>query len=287
MLTRFLPILLIALGLAGLGAVAYVTLSNQPAPTTAADAPPPAPIQVQIIAASRAVRAGALLGSEDLGTKDVLSSEIPAGAQRDSAEARAALRGGMVRHSLEPGQPVLQNDVLNPGDRGFLAAVLTPDMRAVSVGVDAVSGTAGLIWPGDRVDLILTQSIEDQNQPRDRRVASETVLQDLRVIAVDQHLVQGAEAPNGNSATANNRTITLEASPEEAERITVAAKLGRLALAARPALGSDRPATVRQSSGQIVWGGDVSPALQALPGNKSGAGVRVFRGTQDAVEFKF
>ena len=72
-------------------------------------------------------------------------------------------------------------------------------MRAVSVGVDPVSGTAGLIWPGDRVDLVLTQSIEDKDQPSDRRVSGETVLTNLRVIAVDQQLVQGG---HGDPTTA-------------------------------------------------------------------------------------
>ena len=65
--------------------------------------------------------------------------------------------GAMVRRSLAPNEPILAGDVLNPGDRGFLAAVLGTGMRAVTVGVDPVSGTAGLIWPGDHVDVVLTQ----------------------------------------------------------------------------------------------------------------------------------
>ena len=87
---------------------------------------------------------------------------------------------------------------MRPGDHGFLAAVLKQGMRAVTVGVDAVSGTAGLIWPGDRVDVILTQSMDDPKLPPGRRVAAETVLQDARVIAIDQVLVQGGvpDAPD-------------------------------------------------------------------------------------------
>ena len=78
----------------------------------------------------------------------------------DTPAARTELFGAMVRRNLATGDVVLSADALNPGDRGFLAAVLGPGMRAVTVGVDAVSGLAGLIWPGDRVDLILTQSQE-------------------------------------------------------------------------------------------------------------------------------
>ena len=65
-------------------------------------------------------------------------------------------------------------------------------MRAVTVAVDATTGAAGLIWPGDRVDLILTQTIQEATLPLGRRVAAETVLSDVRVIAIDQQLVQGA-----------------------------------------------------------------------------------------------
>ena len=75
------------------------------------------------------------------------------------------------------------SDVLRPTDGGFLAAVLAPNHRAVSVAVDAVSGTAGLIWPGDRVDLILTQTNDEAGVPLGRRTFGETVLRDLRVIA--------------------------------------------------------------------------------------------------------
>ena len=86
---------------------------------------------------------------------------------------RTGLTGAMVRRSLGAGEFLLATDVMRPGDHGFLAAVLGPDMRAASVGVDNVSGSAGLIWPGDRVDLILTQSLDDPALPPARKVAAE------------------------------------------------------------------------------------------------------------------
>jgi pilus assembly protein CpaB len=100
----------------------------------------------------------------------------------------------MIRRSVSEGQPILPSDVVRPGDHGFLAAVPGPNMRAITVAVDAVSGTAGLIWPGDRIDLILTQMLDDPALAAGRRVAAETVLSDVRVIAVDQQIVQG-QAP--------------------------------------------------------------------------------------------
>jgi pilus assembly protein CpaB len=108
---------------------------------------------------------------------------------------------------------------MRPGDHGFLAAVLTPGWRATAVAVDAVSGTAGLIWPGDHVDLILTQEISQQAgapQASGNRIAAETVLKDVRVIAVDQQLVQGAAGANGEGGS---KTVTLEVTPEDVERV--------------------------------------------------------------------
>src|SRR6185503_945160 len=98
------------------------------------------------LVALRPLRAGTLIKPEDLTGLETEVAAAPAGARIDSRETRAELFGAMVRRSLPQGDPMLAEDVLRPGDRGFLAAVLGPDMRAVSVGVDAVSGTAGLIW---------------------------------------------------------------------------------------------------------------------------------------------
>jgi len=106
--------------------------------------------------------------------------------------------------------------------------VLDPGMRAVTVGVDPVSGTAGLIWPGDRVDVILTQSMDNAATAPGRRVAAETVLQNARVIAIDRLLVQGAVA--GTPEPQGASTVTLEVTAEQAERVQVAARIGRLSL---------------------------------------------------------
>ena len=139
----------------------------------------------------------------------------------------------MVRRSMVANEPVLPADVMRPGDHGFLAAVLAPGRLAVTVGVDAITGTAGLIWPGDHVDLILTQSMSGANVPPGRQVAGETVLTDVRVIAIDQQLVQGAGSDSAKAQPA--RTVTLEVTPAQAEQVAVATRLGHLSLAVRSA----------------------------------------------------
>jgi pilus assembly protein CpaB len=298
MFLRIMAVLLGLVGISGIG-VAFI-LAQKPAPepmTAAAPAPPPAPVpKPHILVAARALRAGNLLVMEDIAAIEVPAGQEPAGSYADTIGARAALRGAMVRRSLTPKEPIVAGDVLNPGDRGFLAAVLGTGMRAVTVGVDPVSGTAGLIWPGDHVDVVLTQAIDEKDQPLDRRVSGETVLINVRVIAVDQQLVQGGQGAQANpTAVANaNRTVTLEATSFDAERVAVASRLGRLSLIVRSAAddmapnGTELPDTASvppPAPPAIAWGGDVSPALREHTSGKGGI-IRVNRG-KDVEEVRF
>jgi pilus assembly protein CpaB len=300
--------------LSGVAVVGYVALAPAPPPV------PAAARTVRVIAAAREVRAGSLLQPADLTSTDLDATRLPTGAMADVADARERLVGAMLRRSLGERDAVLIEDVLRPGDRGFLAAVLAPGTRAVSVGVDAVSGAAGLIWPGDRVDVILTQTLDAPDQAAGRRVAGETVLGDVRVIAVDQLLVQGGQASNILDGHApSSRTITLEVSPRDAERIAVATRLGKLQvvllaarpgpeptaadLAAPPPIGpiTARPvaagplaagpiATGPIATGSIangpVWGGDVSRALGS-GGTERNAEIRLFQGTRAVQTYHF
>ena len=135
--------------------------------------------------------------------------------------------GSVVRTGVAEGEPITLNRVVKPGDRGFLAAVLIPGMRAISVPVDETSGIAGLVFPGDRVDVILTHSVrQDTAQGVQVRRASETVLTDVRVLAIDQMVEQSAGPVLANTAT-------LEVTPEQAEKVRVMLQLGSLSLSLR------------------------------------------------------
>ena len=285
MLLRFAVFGLMALGLCGFGTVAWLSFRPPPTPEAIASA---APVVVMhgVLAAGGALRAGTLLRPEDLSAKEV--SELTPDMQEDSTAMRTGLTGAMVRRSLGAGEFLLATDVMRPGDHGFLAAVLGPDMRAASVGVDNVSGSAGLIWPGDRVDLILTQSLDDPALPPARKVAAETVLADVRVIAIDQLLARGV-APATELGGAG-RTVTLEVTSAQAERVAVAVRLGRLSLAVRSADSSIVPELAQAASVQTTWGGDVSPALgrpSTVAAKDAGASLRLFQGGQDGKEFRF
>ena len=226
MFARIALFVLMGIGLAGFGAVAWINLHPASPPPRDRRAAPTT--RLPLLVAAKPLRAGTLLKPEDLAVEQRPPKDVPAGARIDTPAARNDLLGAMVRRNLAKGEAVLSADALNPGDRGFLAAVLGTGMRAVTVGVDAVSGLAGLVWPGDRVDLILTQTQEGSGVPPSHRVSGETVLHDVRVLAIDRQLIQGATSESPESQAA--RTVTLEVTPADAERVMVAGRLGHLSL---------------------------------------------------------
>lgn len=275
---RLILVLVLLISAAGLGLIAWQAVQPPaPRPVAAAEAAPPPPARIRLLVAARALPAGSLLKEEDVAVREVSPQETPGNALPDTPEQRAELRGAMLRVYHDAGTFLASADVLRPRDRGFLSAVLRPGTRAISVGVDAVTGTAGLIWPGDQVDLILTQEFTPAQAAPDRRVVAETVLTDIRVIAVDQRLTQGAggEAPSHEVA----RTLTLEVTGKEAERVAVAGRLGRLSVTVRAMQDGEATEPAGRSA---VFGADVSSAL-AQPGPETSLRMKVVQGneTQD------
>lgn len=282
-----------SVGLLGFGTVAWV--STHPTVLVRSDGMAYQP-RMQVLAVAHSITAGNLLKPEDLTNKEINSAEAPVGVLMDTPDDRGALVGSMVRRTIDAGGAVMPGDIMRPGDHGFLAAVLGPGMRAMTVSVDAVSGTAGLIWPGDRVDLILLQSRDDATLPAGQRVGAETVLSNVRVIAIDQHMVRGVapDAPSVNRSD-QQRTATLEVSPDQAERVSVAAHIGKLSLtvrAAEPAPGERSAGDAPKTNGgaAVTWASDVSPSLN--PGKKAAETtiVHVYQGDDKdgkGEEFKF
>jgi pilus assembly protein CpaB len=212
---------------------------------------------VQYLVAARPLSAGTLARIEDFTPRTAVADTVPAGAIIDTQDARADLRISLIRRYLEPGAVITRADVLRPHDRGFLAAVLAPDTRAVSIAVNAVSGVAGLISPGDHVDVILTQEIQHSPSRTEHLVTSETVLANVLVIAVDQAIAQGAPM-NGAAATRPASTVTIQTTTDQAERVTVATRIGALSLAVR---SSDGERSSDQARGNPVSSAEVSQAL--------------------------
>jgi len=168
--------------------------------------------------------------------------------------------------------------------------VLAPGMRATTVGVDAISGAAGLIWPGDHVDVLLTQTLDDPSVPIGQRIAAELVLRNVRVIATGQQLVQGAVTANGQAPPPAATTVTLEVTPDEAERVAVATRLGPLSLVVISS--ESQPVTAQTAADQAqgnqpVWADEVSPALQNTHSGPGNAIVHVFSGSDNSEDYKF
>ena len=285
MILRVAFFALMALGLTGFGTVAWLSTRSPAADAHAVQqaAPPaPPPAKKVMLVTARPLHVGNLLKPEDVIAREIPANDVTDDMLGDSPDMRGHIVGALVRRAMGPNETLRAQNIIRPGDHGFLAAVLGPGMRAITIGVDATSGSAGLIWPGDRVDVILTQTIGDGTVPIGRRIAAETVSHDTRVIAIDQQLVQGA-AP---AATDNQgRTVTLEVPPDQAERLSVAIRLGRLSLSLRAAADQQQVGEARGN--RPTWARDVSPALNNDSAPTTDSVVRIFQGATSTKEFKF
>ena len=216
-------------------------------PVTEEEPPPPEPPQTrQVFAAARAMPAGTLIGEDDLITleldpdavrkehiivpDEVVLEEIVPGEQ-----ASHPLRGHVVREALAEGAPLTRSAVVGRGHRGFLAAVLRPGARAVTIRVGPATSHAGLIDPGDRVDVILSAELAVDGG--DRSVFARTIVEDVRVVAIDRQVGVGLDSPGGGEDGVIERTemmtATLEASPAQGDRLVLGEHEGSLSLAVR------------------------------------------------------
>ena len=225
----------------------------------------------EVLVAAAALPPGTLLRAKDVNWQPTNSPEPGqilraadglgnANAEIDQ-QVRAEVYGAALRIALATGDPIRRDRIVKPADRDFLQVVLSPGARAIAIPVATGGASTGLLSPGDRVDVVLTQTFK--NDPSlARRSVSETVVQSLRVLAVD-----AADAKLTGASSGFGRTVTLEVTPEQAEKINVAGELGKLSLTLRSIItaggsgatfsaGSNRTASVRST-----WAGDVSPAL--------------------------
>lgn len=200
------------------------------------------------------------------------------------------LVGAVVRSRIAAGQPITFDQVVRPGERGFMAAVLTPGDRAVTVNVNASTGNSGFIFPGDRVDLILTMTLQTPGAGGSARHVSETILRDVRVVGMDQSFTDGRKDEKTDLSVP--RTATFEVTPKQVEAVSVAEELGVLSLSLRSLGGNDvgpGPAGVSKTWDTEVTQLAVPRAAPApVAGSPSGAAppahaffVDVVRGSSD------
>jgi pilus assembly protein CpaB len=232
---------------------------------------------ISVLVAAHDLATGSFIRPEDLRWQAWPDGPIADNYLLKDKVAPESLSGAVVKQRIAAGEPVTGNRMIKPGDRGFLAAVLSPGMRAVSVPVTPISDVSGLVFAGDHVDVILAHQVKliapkganDANtgstaSADETAFASETILTDLRILAIDQ----STGDVDGKPILA--KTVTFEVTPKQVEAIEVASTIGTLYLSLRGLAGADAitadaedaPPANGIKSVSHTWDSDLSPLIR-------------------------
>ena len=226
----------------------------------------PTAVVSKVLVSARPLPTGTILKPED-----VIWMEWPEKAisQTFIVEGRGKIAdqvGKVVRIAFGDKEPLSVSKIVSRGERGYVAAMLSPNMRAVTVSVNPQTGVAGLAFPGDRVDIILTHKVKDPSGlPHS---VSETVLRNVRLLSVDQRTA------NNIAVGKPGKTVTIEITPKMAEKVAMLVKLGTLSLSLRPLprneedFENDRYALPIDTATSVTWDNEVSPLLEANKGKQ-------------------
>ncbi|HUY91772.1 MAG TPA: Flp pilus assembly protein CpaB [Pirellulales bacterium] len=164
------------------------------------------------------------LTAEMLKLEEWPKEKVPAGAVSDLQE----IEGRRCKQRFYPGEPILEAKLLAPGEKGQSPTDLIPKgYRVVSIRVDAVSSSSGMILPGDRVDLLV--HVQENPSKGIRQARTQTFLQNVKVFAVDDLFSRD------NESTVSAKTVSLLVTPDQAELVMLASNLGTLQLVMRSA----------------------------------------------------
>lgn len=268
------PMRLIILAVAAIAAVmaAFLVrnLANQPAPQAQVTTEQVEKIvevevsQMKVLAVNQDVRVGTLLTPDEFSWIDWPEATVnPMFYTQDTTpEAMETLAGSVVRTPMYENEPVHPSKIVEKGATGFMAALLSPGKRAVSVEISPESASAGFILPDDKVDIILTQEIEFQNGASlETRTVTQTILENVRILAIDQTFgdVDGIPTMTGSTAT-------MELLPQHTELVAQAARTGSLSLTLRSHADADF------NEGQAVQ------TVESIGEGDAGAGrIKVYR----------
>jgi pilus assembly protein CpaB len=225
----------------------------------------PVPQGPKVLVAKKPLPVGTIIDASMVGwetwPKDAIAPTYYQQGQPDSDPGK--LMGTVVRYPIAAGQPLTRGSIVGPEDRGFLAAALGPGMRAVTVPVNASTGLAGFVFPGDRVDLVLTQEVKGGGEGEPLH-ASETIVRNIRVLAADQRYTDKDE--DGKTIIKSAQNVTLEVTPRIAEKIAVAQSMGTLSLSLRSIADqtSDMERAVASGDIKIPQGTDPAQERQLL-----------------------
>ncbi|RUV91908.1 Flp pilus assembly protein CpaB [Mesorhizobium sp. M1A.F.Ca.IN.022.07.1.1] len=224
--------------LAGVFGVLAVVLANMwLANQRSAMAKPGALARDTIVVAATPLKFGDSLSADKLREIAWPAGAVPAGAFKTTKELLAGEGAKQALQAIGVNEPVLATKITGPGQRATLSAVLAQGMKAVSIRVNDVLGVAGFVFPGDRVDILLTRNVRGEGGA-DRSFV-DVLLQSVKVLAVDQVADESKENPQVVKA------VTVEVSTKDAQKLTLAAGAGQLSLALRQAAAGNGETTER------------------------------------------
>jgi pilus assembly protein CpaB len=185
----------------------------------------------KVLVARRAVETGTLLTDADLTWAEIPGTVDPERHVLKASDGRAHLRGALLTSTVAAGQPILRSDIVKPTDNRFVPLALRPGYRAISVAIAPNTAVAGFVTAGDLVDVIFTDTLDDQSGGAvlKQRNWSEVVATAVRVLSIESMTDPKTDLPTVGG------TVTIEATPRQVEAITLAASMGKLTLALRPA----------------------------------------------------
>lgn len=261
---RSLLLVLGLLCLAAGGGLSVLWLGQEGAGTTVAEGEKKV-LRPAILVTTRAINAGAPILSGDMRWKEVQEGAPGDGVLVRGQVSEADFVGAITRRSFVQDEPLLPDDLVKTVDRKFLAAILGPGKRAVAVPVEAQQSASGLVLPGDRVDVILMHVLVEVPGSATGSVA-ETIMRDVRVIAVDQTLSPAQKPASADTALLADsrmpRVVTLEVDERQAQTLVVGLQLGKLQLSLRSL--QSLPQATSQSELLPTFAADISPALREL-----------------------
>ncbi|MBS0272574.1 MAG: Flp pilus assembly protein CpaB [Proteobacteria bacterium] len=202
---------------------------------------------LKILVAGKSLFEGSMISPGDLQWQVWPEDAANSSYIREGAIKVDDLKGAVVLQNLNKGQPVVASNFVKPGEKGILAAVLSPGKRAISIEVTAPAVNSGLIFPGDNVDVIAAKLIS--NTSGDQTAQSRTIVRNIKVLALDFEMANTHEKPK-----AVPKVATLEVSPSQAELILASAKESPLSLSLYSI--SNEPTVVEESkpavSGTVI-----------------------------------
>ncbi|HEY3918620.1 MAG TPA: Flp pilus assembly protein CpaB [Stellaceae bacterium] len=217
----------------------------------------------KILVATHGLPAGQFLQPDDLEWQPWPDAGLNASYIVEGTRPIDDLVGSVVRAAISGGEPISDDRLIKKGDRGFLSAIMSAGSRAVTVQLQQNAGLAGLVLPGDHVDVVLTAVVPGNGTNQPEHHASETVLEDIRVLAIDQKMSDMSD----QSVMA--RSATLEVTPKQAEILALVSDMGKLSLTLRAlAAGDDKPMTTdargQPAKPSVVWDNEATD-LGLLP----------------------